>query len=48
MQHWRDWLIAQRGRPMERAIIRAEQRYNKQKPARIRLSKIRSAYRERR
>lgn len=42
------WLIKQLGRPMERALIKARQRYDAQKPARIRASRLHRAYRRKR
>jgi hypothetical protein len=42
------WLVHQLGRPMERALIRAYQRYNAAKPARRRASNLHQAYRHRR
>lgn len=42
------WLIKAVGRPMERALIRARQRYEAQKPKRIRASQLHRAYRARR
>jgi hypothetical protein len=44
--HYRDWLVERLGRPMERALIRAEQRYTKLKPVHIRASQLHSAYRK--
>lgn len=41
------WLVKNLGRPMERALIRARQRYEKQKSKRIRASQLHAAYRAR-
>lgn len=46
--HYRDWLVERLGRPMERALIRAQQRYNKLKPAHIRASQLHTAYHRKR
>jgi len=45
---YRDWLVLNGGRPMERALIRAEQRYDRLKPARHRISALHSLYRQKR
>ena len=47
-ESFRFWLIARLGRPMERALIRAEQRYQAIHPARLRASALHRAYRARR
>lgn len=40
-------LVARFGRPMERALIRAGQRYDAQKPTRLRMRKLHTDYRRR-
>jgi hypothetical protein len=41
---YRAWLIKHGGRPMERALLRAEQRYGRDKRALTLLSRLRAAY----
>lgn len=47
-QHYYEWLIAMLGKPMRRALIRARQRYDAQKPAQRRASALHTAYGRRR
>lgn len=42
------WLVALLGRPMDRALLKARQRYQAQKPAQIRASALHAAYARRR
>lgn len=44
----RDWLIRHGGRRMERALIRAGQRYEVQKPVRVRALGLRRSYGQKR
>lgn len=44
MGDYATWLIARGGRPFERALIRARQRYDKQKQAHRRASALHTAY----
>lgn len=42
--HYREFLVRHFGRPMERALIKAEQRYEKLRPSRIRAKALHRAY----
>lgn len=47
-QTYKDWLLRHGGRPMHRAIRKAEDRYAALKPARIRASRLHEDYRAKR
>lgn len=47
VEHYRAFLIRHFGRPMERALIKAEHRYDKLRPSHIRATALHRAYRAR-